>query len=307
MIAQKTHFKHKKIDGRISACVVTRNSSDSLNLYLTSLLESVGNKEEVEIIVVDNDSSDNTKSMLENNFPQAQYIFCSPGVGFTKGINTAIQASSGEYILIATPSTQVKDDAVLQLLKYLKENLQVGLVGPKILHADGSTQYSSKKMPSPKVAMLHTLYLFGLIRSSEILNEYFLFNYQIDKPVEVTSLTMSLLLVRRAVFEEVGLLDEDLFVWASDVDWCYEVEQTKWKQMFLPSIKVFHKRNSVSKKQPFANLVHYHNDLKVFYRKHYAKQLSPVANLLWEFMLQVRFVLLILKYFFVKTDEYSYY
>jgi GT2 family glycosyltransferase len=270
-------------------------------------MESVGNSAKVEIIVVDNDSSDDTKSMLENNFPEAQFIFCSPGVGFTKGINTAIQASSGEYILIATPSTQVKDDAILRLLNYLKENSAVGLVGPKILHADGTTQHSSKKMPSPKVAMLHTLYLFGLIHSSKILDDYFLFNYKSDQPIEVTSLTMSLLLVRHAVFEEVGFLDEDLFIWASDVDWCYEVEQTKWKQVFIPTIKVLHRRNSVSKKQPFTNLIHYHNDLKVFYRKHYAKQLSPLANLLWGIMLQVRFILLVIKYFFVKTDEYSYY
>jgi N-acetylglucosaminyl-diphospho-decaprenol L-rhamnosyltransferase len=300
-------FSTTEKKGMISVCIVTRNASSALKRYLDSLLASVGDKTEVEIIVVDNESTDDTRELLEKNYPGVKHIYRHPGVGFTKGINTAIAASSGEFILIATPSTEIIGNAIPQLLDFLKKFPAVGTVGPKVLHPDGSTQYSSKKMPTPKVALLHTLYLFGLIRSSTILDEYFLFNYEAEEPLEVTSLTMSLLLARRAVFEDVGLLDESLFVWASDVDWCYEVEKSAWKQFFLPAARVFHRRNSVSKKQPYSNLLYYHQDLDTFYKKHFAHQNGPLINSLWWVMLQVRLVAQTLRYIFFKNDDYSFY
>ena len=293
--------------GLISACIVTRNASSALKRYLDSLLTSVAGKAEIEIIVVDNESTDDTKIMLEKNYPGARYIYCQPGVGFTKGINTAIAASSGEFILIATPSTEIIGDAVPFLLNFLKSDKSVGVVGPKVLHPDGSTQYSSKKMPTPKVAMLHTLYLFGILKSNKILEEYFLFNYEADEPLEVTSLTMSLMLARRSVFESVGALDESLFVWASDVDWCYKVENSPWRQFFVPSARVIHRRNSVSKKQPYANLQHYHKDLQTFYNKHFAHQNGFVLNSLWWLLLQIRFLMQTLRYIFFRNDDYSFY
>jgi len=299
-------FSHQE-KGLISICVVTRNAQELLKSYLDSVVASIGEASKFEIIVVDNDSSDNTEEMLKKNFPEAVYLFQRPGVGFTKGINKAIETSKGEFILIATPSTEIISDAIPHLKNYLLENPDAGVVCPKILHQDGSTQYSSKKMPTPKVALLHTLYLFGLMPAGDTLNEYFLYNYDSDHSKEVTSLTMSLMLARRKVFEDVGFLDEDLFIWASDVDWCFKVENTNWKQFFIPAAKVYHRRNRVSKKQPFTNLIHYHKDLRKFYNKHFAKSNSFIFNLLWEILLQARLVTQMIRYFFVNSDDYSYY
>ena len=213
----------------------------------------------------------------------------------------------GEFILIATPSTEIIGDAVQVLLGFLGKFQDVGVVGPRVMYPDGNTQFSSKKMPTPYVAMLHTLYLFGILRSSRILDEYFLLNYTSDQPLQVESLTMSLLLARRQVFETCGLLDEQLFAWASDVDWCQRVESSRWKQYFVPQAKVIHRRSSVSKKQPYTNLRHYHRDLNVFYQKHYADNNGPLANLLWGCLLQVRFLTQIVKYLLNGNDGYSFY
>lgn len=300
-------FSHPEVKDLISVCVVTRNARESLQNYLNSLEKSMGGKEGWEIVVVDNESTDGTKDMLKENFPQAKYVYCEPGVGFTKGINYAIAESSGEFILIATPSTEVKDDAVLILRSYLNHFPEVGIVGPKIINQDGTTQHSSKKMPTPKVAMLHTLYLFGLMKINDLLNEYFLYNYTSEEAIEVKSLTMSLMLARRKVFENVGLLDENLFVWASDVDWCYNVEQTAWKQFFIPKAVAVHRRNSVSKKQPYKNLLYYHQDLKLFYKKHFSTQNSLIINTLWFIMLQIRFVLQTIRYIIKGGKDYSFY
>ncbi len=302
-----TKFLHPPRAGLISACIVTRNSYTLLKNYLDSLIKSIDGVYDLEIIVIDNDSTDGTAAMLHHDYPNAQYHLKQPGVGFTKAINFAISASQGDLILIATPSTLVVADAIPRLIRYLKDHHEVGVVGPKVLNLDGTTQHSSKKMPHPRVALLHTLRLFGIKKANKILNEYFLYDYISEEPLLVTSLTMSLLMTRRAVLEDVGFLDENLFVWASDVDWCYNVEQSKWKQVFLPNIAVYHVRNSVSKKQPFANLVHYHRDLKTFYRKHYAKDEGFLENFFWELLLQVRFILQIARYFFIKHDDYSYY
>lgn len=293
--------------GLVSACIVTRNASESLYCYLNSLKNSAGDSIPLEIVVVDNESTDDTETMLKENFPQARYFYQKPGVGFSKGINIAMQNSTGEFILIATPSTEILPDCLPQLLGFLEKSDRTGLVGPKIIHPDGSTQHSSKKMPHPKVAMLHTLYLLGFIRSSKILNEYFLLNYDSAAPLRVESLTMSLLLARRIVFDEVGLLDENLFAWASDVDWCYRVEQTgKWEQWFAPAAIAIHRRSSVSKKQPFVNLKYYHRDLKVFYQKHYASRMPWLLNMAWYILLEVRFYAQVVRYFLTK-ESFSFY
>jgi GT2 family glycosyltransferase len=120
-------FSHPEVKDLISVCVVTRNARESLQNYLNSLKKSMSGKEGWEIVVVDNESTDGTKDMLEENFPQAKYIYCQPGVGFTKGINYAVAESSGEFILIATPSTEVKGDAVLILRSYLNHFPKSGL------------------------------------------------------------------------------------------------------------------------------------------------------------------------------------
>ena len=300
-------FLHECQRGLISACVVTRNAQDSLKQYLDSLVKSNAGQHLLEIIVVDNDSSDETKTMLERDYPQAQYIFCQPGVGFSKGINLALSASRGEFIVIATPSTEILADAVPALLNFLERDEMIGVVGPKVVGLTGDTQHSSKKMPTPKVAMLHTLYRLGIIRSNKILNEYFLFNYESEQPLQVESLTMSLMLARRKTFEDVGFLDESLFAWASDVDWCYRLEQlNKWQQWFVPAAKVVHRRSSVSKKQPYTNLKYYHRDLEVFYQKYYASNAPWIVNVLWHLMLQVRFGIQILRFNLTKED-FSFY
>lgn len=274
---------------------------------MDSLVKSVGETAPLEIIVVDNESTDDTKSMLKEYFPQALYIYRQPGVGFSKGINQAVFESRGEFILIATPSTEVTGSAIPIMLNCLKQFPETGVVGPKIINPDGSTQHSSKKMPNPKVAMLHTLYLFGIIRANKLLNEYFLYDYTSRESIEVQSLTMSLMLARRSVFENVGFLDEDLFVWASDVDWCYKVEQTRWKQLFIPEAVAIHHRNSVSKKQPYKNLMYYHQDIKLFYKKHYSPKNGPFINFLWTAMLQIRLILQTIRYIFKGGKDYSFY
>jgi GT2 family glycosyltransferase len=304
-IQQPFRFAQKK--NLISACIVTRNASDALKRYLDSLTKSVRDTAELEMIVVDNDSSDDTKEMLRDHFPQAKHIFRQPGVGFSKGINEAIANSQGEFILIATPSTEITENTISILLNHLLNHQETGVVGPKIINPDGSTQHSSKKMPTPKVAMLHTLYLFGAIRSNKILNEYFLYDYTSNDTLEVTSLTMSLMLARRKVFEDVGVLDENLFAWSSDVDWCFRVEHSQWKQLFIPSAIAIHRRSSVSKKQPFTNLMHYHRDLQFFYQKHYAQKNGWLLDFIWYILLQIRFVMQVARYVFRGGRDYSFY
>lgn len=274
---------------------------------LRSMTASVGDAATLEVIVVDNESTDDTQLMLAREFPGASYVRFEPGVGFSRGINAAVSRSKGEFIMLGTPSTEILGQAIPVLLDYLIRHQTVGVVGPKVLNPDGSTQHSSKKMPTPKVAMLHTLHQLGLIAAHPLLKEYFLLDYESDEPLEVTSLTMSLMLARRRVFDDVGPLDDTLFAWSSDVDWCYRVEHSRWGQVFLPTAKVVHRRSSVSKKEPFRNLRHYHRDLRRFYQMHYAAQHGPLVGWLWEVALQARFVAHVAKYMLGGSQDYSFY
>lgn len=274
----------------LSICVVTRNAWESLDLCLRSIIESVNDHDSYELIIVDNDSKDKTRELIFSNYPEAKYLFFSPGVGFTKGINAAISASKGELILITTPSTRAVGDAIGKLLCFLRKSPDIGVVGPKVLNLDGTTQYSSKKFPNPKVALIHSLHYFGFKKADNLLQEFFLLGYESEDPIEVESLTMSLLIAKKDVFTEVGLLDEGYFTWASDVDWCHKVENSHWKQYFIPSAKVYHFRSSVSNKQPYQNLNYYYLDLKYLYKKHFESKNNSFFNFLWYFLLRLRFI-----------------
>lgn len=270
----------EQVPGLVSVCVVTRNASDSLRACLQSICTSA-QSQPLEIIVVDNDSTDETHAMLQQDFPQARLIHNKPGLGFSKGINQAWQHARGEYVLISTPSSRPQGHCLEAMVQYLATHDDVGLVGPRITNRDGITQYSSKKFPSPRLAFWKMLHNFHLIRDNRMIRDHFFMDCKEDEPVEVESITMAFLLSRWEVGLELGLLDEYFFTWASDVDWCHRVNQSQWRQIFLPMFQTIHMRSSVSNKEPLVNGVLYYNDLKRFYLKYFWPKYSLPENLFW--------------------------
>jgi GT2 family glycosyltransferase len=149
------------VSGLVSVCVVTHNTAPLLLDCLRSIVADAADVCDLEVIVVDNDSNDGTGEMIQAFLPNAKYFLNRPGVGFTRGINQAFCNSCGEFILITTPGTRALPGALRALLEVLQSRPDVGLVGPSTFNADGTPQYTSKRFPSPSIALLRSLEIVG--------------------------------------------------------------------------------------------------------------------------------------------------
>ncbi len=232
-----------------------------------------------EVWVVDNDSGDESVEMLKTRYPQVKLIENKDNLGFSKACNQAIPESHGEFVLLLNPDTEVKDGAIGKLAQYLEEHPECGAVGPKVLNTDGTLQLACRRsFPSVKAAFFRVTYLSRLFPKSKTLSEYNLTFQDPDKTVEVDALSGSCMMVRRQAIDKIGLLDEDIFMFGEDIDWCWRIKQAGWSVFYLPSAVIYHVHGASSRLRPVGATINLHKGMEVFYRKHLAPNHSPIFN-----------------------------
>ncbi len=184
---------------------------------------------------MDNDSGDESVEMLKTRYPHVKLIENKDNLGFSKACNQAIPESHGEFVLLLNPDTEVKDGAIGKLAQYLEEHPECGAVRPKVLNTDGTLQLACRRsFPSVKAAFFRVTYLSRLFPKSKTLSEYNLTFQDPDKTVEVDALSGSCMMVRRQAIDKIGLLDEDIFMFGEDIDWCWRIKQGGLDR-FLPA------------------------------------------------------------------------
>lgn len=215
----------------ISVIIVSWNVQEYLRRCLYSL-RADHQYSNYEIIVVDNNSTDNTITVLREEFPEVKLVQNKINFGFAKANNQGINISQGEYILFLNPDTEVAKGAISQLICFLREHDNVGMVGPKLLNPDGTLQASGLNFPG----LTNSLFGYFHVRR-ETTGAYFL---NTDQPLAVDALVGACLLVRREIFEQVGGFDEDYFMYEEETDWCYRIRKAGWSIFYAPSAEVIH-------------------------------------------------------------------
>jgi len=204
--------------------------------YLSECLNSLHEVEEeanLDIWVVDNNSSDESLKKAQRFFPKFNYIQSGDNLGFTKGNNLALRKVKSEYVLILNPDTKILPTTLKTLLDYLEEHPQVGTVSPRVELADGSLDWASHRgFPTPLASLLY--YFF---KNDSL---YHLSNRDFSKPHEVDSLTGAFILTRKSVLDKVGLFDEDYYMYAEDIDLCFRIKKAGYKIVYLPQVKIIH-------------------------------------------------------------------
>lgn len=184
---------------------------------------------DVEIIVVDNNSTDGTKEFIKSKYPHVKLIVNSDNVGFSAANNRGIKEASGEIIFLLNPDTELPDTSTLQYaIKYLETNPQTAILAPRILNTDFSFQPSFWNFPSIKKWMLELFYLHRLKKTKEP-----------SSPLTVEAASGAALFFRKSLIGEIGGLDENMF-WMEDVDFCFRASKTKRKIVWTPEIKIIH-------------------------------------------------------------------
>jgi GT2 family glycosyltransferase len=238
----------------LAVIVVNYNTSDLLRNCVRSI-EETAKKISCEIIIVDNHSSDGSTSVIVEEFPHHRAILNPQNAGFSRANNQAIRIARGRYLLLLNSDTVVLPGALDSMLDFMEKHPAAGAVSCRLLNEDGSIQASVSGFSTPWMVFCR---LFGLARivpngwvraflqrrlarflGSTVRN--YLVPYGADRaPVEVENISGSCLLFRREIVQTVGLLDENIFLYLEDMDFCRRIRQAGWKIFYLPSGSIIH-------------------------------------------------------------------
>lgn len=265
---------------KVSIVIVHWRTPELLMSCLASVYAD-SHAEQFEIHVVDNDSGDGTVVQLASRFPHVKVLANDENVGFSRACNQVIPICGGEFILLLNPDTSVKDDAISKLAAFMDAHPQCGAVGPKVLNSDGSLQLACRRsFPSPAAAFFRLTYLSKVFPNSKTLSQYNLTYADPDQCLQVDALSGSCMMVRRTVVEKIGLLDEDIFMFGEDIDWCWRIKEAGWQVFYLPEAVIYHLHGASARLRPIGATINLHKGMEVFYRKHLAKKYWPPFNAL---------------------------
>jgi len=239
--------------------------------YLLKCLKSIfRNTQEIsfEVIVVDNASSDDSSGVVLEQFPQVKLIGNQTNLGFARANNQGIKVARGSFILLLNPDTEVIDQGFSRMLKFLKENKKVGIVGPCLLNSDGSLQNTGYKFPT--LAILFKANFLGISDHP----------VKPDKSKQVDWLQGSCLMMKKELLNDIGLLDEDFFIYGEEKDLCFRTKKAGWEIYSLPQCEVIHHANKSAVNYQGEALVEYHRSQLRFFRKYYSHAFVNFAKII---------------------------
>lgn len=256
----------------LSIVIVSWNVREDLRECLQSLLRDEGSRlesGEIEIIVVDNASTDGTAEMVNLEFPRVKLLVNSQNLGYTKANNIGINHSRGKYILLLNPDTIVHQGALQALIDCAESHPEAGIIGAKLLNPDGSVQRSARSFPDIGAGLFRNTFLGRLFPNNPFVRRYLLADFGYDEVREVDWVSGAAMLVRRDLIERIGGLDERFWAYCEDVDLCWRAWQAGYKVLFCPNAVITHKVGRSSDQRLVPSLIQHHKSMWLFYLKNY--------------------------------------
>ncbi len=262
----------------ISTIIVNYNAGELLRNCVDSLLLC---PLDIEIIVVDNASSDGSLDALKG-LPYVQIIKNPDNVGFAVACNIGVSVACAPFLLFLNPDCSFKPGALAGLLTAMNADNRVGMAGGLLTSLDGTEQAGGRRaVPTPWRSFVRA---FGLTCFSDRWPRLF-FDFHLhkqplpDKAIEVEAISGACMMVKREAMQDVGKWDEAYFLHCEDLDWCMRFRQKGWKIMFVPSVKITHALGACSKSKPMFVEWHKHKGMMRFYRKFFRHQYPSI--LMW--------------------------
>jgi len=264
--------------------IVSYNTRDLLRACLRSVYASKGDFTH-DVCVVDNASSDGSAEMVAAEFPQAHLIVNRENVGYPSANNQGLESfgfpASGlsdlapetvRFALLLNPDTELPPDALARMLDFMAERPDVGAAGPKLVLLDGSLDLACRRsLPTPEVSLYKLAGLARLFPNSPRFAQYNMTYLDPDQVAEVGSVVGAFMLVRAEAIADVGLMDEQFFMYGEDLDWACRIQAAGWKVYYNPAVTVLHVKRAASRYSSRAQ-VEFYRAMDLFYRKHYAER-----------------------------------
>ena len=257
-------FEMRPLD--LSVILVNWNGKELLNRCLDSVFLNTRGIE-YEVLVVDNGSEDGSEEMVKKDFPDVLLLRNQRNEGFSRACNQGIRASCGKKILLLNSDTVVQDNAIREMVDFLDRNPRAGLAGCMLLNEDGSYQKSAGKVRNVANEMEERLIRFGLkkrIRPLCRIEERFA-----GRARSIDWVSGAFLMIRRSVADEIGLLDERLFLFFEDIEWCTRARDAGWHVMYNPDVRVIHSGGGSTAKAGDRSFLEYRKSQLLFYQKRY--------------------------------------
>ena len=222
----------------------------------------------VEVIVVDNASSDGTSEVIEQEFPWVHLIRNSANLGFARANNIGMAASAGKYICLVNSDVKVPPDCLPGMHVYMEANPSVGMLGPQMLCPNGLIGRSYMRFPTVWRGLCDAFALHRIFRSSRRLSGILMPDFDNSQTAEVDVLNGWFWMVRRQAVNEVGMLDERFFMYGEDIDWCYRFCKAGWKRVYLSGARAFHYGGASSTVAPTRFYIEMRRANLQLFRKH---------------------------------------
>ena len=237
--------------------------------------DSSVNEDVAEIIVVDNHSADGSVDYLEQRYPQMLYpmvrfVRSAHNLGFARANNIAIRQSRGEYVLLLNPDTIVGEDALKASVDFMDAHEDAGAVGVRTLGAQGRRAMESRRgLPTPMVSFFKMLGFCNRWPHHRLFGKYYMGYLPWDEPCQIEVVSGAYCMLRRKALDEVGLLDEDFFMYGEDIDLSYRVLKGGYHNYYLP-VDILHYKGESTQKSSFRYVHVFYEAMLIFFRKHYS-------------------------------------
>jgi hypothetical protein len=245
----------------LSIIIVNWNTREPLLNCLASVFQYSGGLT-FEVIVVDNGSQDGSTVAVSKKYPQVKVIANSSNLGFARANNQALTSTADRYCLLLNSDTELTSGALQGMVEFMENNPRVGIAGAKFLNKDGSMQNSFDNIPTLTTEILNKSLLRALFP-----RKYPSKKSPITAPLEVESVIGACMLIRREALDEVGLLDEDYFLFLEETDLCFRMRKTGWKVLYLPQVQVYHLQGESKAIDLGRAWIEYYRSLYTFFRK----------------------------------------
>lgn len=264
-----------KDSNKLSIIIVSWNVADYLDQCLASIYKYC--YFDFEVIVIDNNSADNSVELLQTKYPNVNLIRNEINQGFAKANNQGVDISTGDVLLFLNPDTELIDNSLEQSLDYLRNKIKTGLLGINVLNSDSTNQISVRKLPSLYSQVITLLKLNNIFPSLN--KKYLLPDFDYTKTQDVESIIGAFMLIRKDIYEKVGRLDEKYFIWFEEVDLCYRVLQQNLAITYFAKTKIIHHgKQSFKQILTMSRQALFNRSMLIFFKKN-----KPF----WQFMILV--------------------
>lgn len=260
---------------------------------------------DAEVIVIDNASTDGSDEMMRKTFPDVTYLYQDQNLGFSKANNLGMQMAKGEYVLLLNPDTVVQEDTFKRCCDFMDSHADAGGLGVKMLDGQGRFLPESKRsLPTPTVAFYKIFGLSGLFPKSKRFGKYHLGYLDENQVHEVDVLSGAFMLMRKSALDQVGLLDEDYFMYGEDIDLSYRIQKGGFKNFYFPETQIIHYKGESTKKGSLNYVFVFYRAMVIFARKHFKRSQASTFSALINVAIYFRALLAVLVRLFGRSWQF---